>query len=444
MVEREDLPTSGEEDDDDPDRAAQAGDRRPAQCGQVDPGQHDARRGADDHRPRSRDHARFDQPRLGVGGPRRCGWSTPRACASAPRSRTSSSGCRSPTPAGRSIMPKSSCCCSTPPAASKSQDLRIADQVIEEGRALIIAVNKWDVAEHASSLFNGIKARARRGAGAAARRAAADRLGQDRQGHRHHAQGRVRPARGVEQARSRPASSTAGSSARSRPIRRPRPAASGSSCATSPRSNAARRPSSCSATAPTSCPKAIAAICSTRCAATSGSARCRCGSTSAARRNPFDTKKQPLSQILPFRAYCWPVEPCPSDRGHGNWTWTTRGRTSSTGRISRAAGPSSGPGFIRILGYFKEDGVKSIAQIEQAMREQNTAALVLPAHTLKGESRQLGAEPLAEIAELIESTARFCVETHRFPDELVPAGGRAAPAVQRDGRARSTRRPTRC
>ena len=79
-----------------------------------------------------------------------------------------------------------------------------------------------------------------------------------------------------------------------------------------------------------------------------------------------------------------------------------------------------GPGFIRILSYFKEDGVKSIAAIEQAMREQNTTALVIPAHTLKGESRQLGAEPLAKIAELIETTARFCVETHRFPDELVP------------------------
>src|SRR5437764_8905879 len=79
-----------------------------------------------------------------------------------------------------------------------------------------------------------------------------------------------------------------------------------------------------------------------------------------------------------------------------------------------------GPAFIRILSYFKEDGVKSIAQIEQAMREENTAALVLPAHTLKGESRQLGAEPVAKIAELIETTARFCVETHRFPDELVP------------------------
>jgi histidine phosphotransfer protein HptB len=79
-----------------------------------------------------------------------------------------------------------------------------------------------------------------------------------------------------------------------------------------------------------------------------------------------------------------------------------------------------GPSFIRILSYFKEDGVKSIAQIEQAMHEQNTTALVIPAHTLKGESRQLGAEPLAKIAELIETTARFCIESRRFPDELVP------------------------
>ena len=79
-----------------------------------------------------------------------------------------------------------------------------------------------------------------------------------------------------------------------------------------------------------------------------------------------------------------------------------------------------GPGFIRIISYFREDGAKSIAQIEQAMREQNTTALVLPAHTIKGESRQLGAEPLAKVAELIESTARLCVETHRFPDEIVP------------------------
>ena len=40
----------------------------------------------------------------------------------------------------------------------ESQDLRIADQVLEEGRALVIALNKWDVAENASALFNGVKA----------------------------------------------------------------------------------------------------------------------------------------------------------------------------------------------------------------------------------------------------------------------------------------------
>lgn len=40
----------------------------------------------------------------------------------------------------------------------EAQDLKIAAQIIEEGRALIIALNKWDVAEHASSLFNGVKA----------------------------------------------------------------------------------------------------------------------------------------------------------------------------------------------------------------------------------------------------------------------------------------------
>ena len=38
------------------------------------------------------------------------------------------------------------------------QDLKIASMVLEEGRALMIAINKWDVAEDASALFNGIRA----------------------------------------------------------------------------------------------------------------------------------------------------------------------------------------------------------------------------------------------------------------------------------------------
>ncbi|WP_271077008.1 ribosome biogenesis GTPase Der [Aurantiacibacter sp. MUD61] len=37
------------------------------------------------------------------------------------------------------------------------QDLKIASRVIEEGRALMVAINKWDVADDPSALFNGIR-----------------------------------------------------------------------------------------------------------------------------------------------------------------------------------------------------------------------------------------------------------------------------------------------
>jgi GTP-binding protein len=39
----------------------------------------------------------------------------------------------------------------------EAQDLRIADRVLQEGRALIIALNKWDVAENGSSLYQGVR-----------------------------------------------------------------------------------------------------------------------------------------------------------------------------------------------------------------------------------------------------------------------------------------------
>ena len=79
-----------------------------------------------------------------------------------------------------------------------------------------------------------------------------------------------------------------------------------------------------------------------------------------------------------------------------------------------------GGGFIRILGYFREDGVKSLGQIEAAMHEKNSVALVLPSHTLKGEARMFGAGKLADVAESIENVARSCIETRRFPDEIIP------------------------
>ncbi|OQW79374.1 MAG: histidine phosphotransferase [Proteobacteria bacterium ST_bin14] len=75
-----------------------------------------------------------------------------------------------------------------------------------------------------------------------------------------------------------------------------------------------------------------------------------------------------------------------------------------------------GAGFVRILGYFQEDGIKSVAAIEVAMRAGSAAALVLPAHTLKGEARQFGAEPLGVVAEKIETIARTCVEKRDAPD----------------------------
>ena len=40
----------------------------------------------------------------------------------------------------------------------EAQDLRIADRILQEGRGLIVALNKWDVAENPPSLFQGIRA----------------------------------------------------------------------------------------------------------------------------------------------------------------------------------------------------------------------------------------------------------------------------------------------
>ena len=86
-----------------------------------------------------------------------------------------------------------------------------------------------------------------------------------------------------------------------------------------------------------------------------------------------------------------------------------------------------GPGFIRILGYFREDGEKSVARIEDAMRRQDAAALVLPAHTLKSEARQFGADPLGDLAEEIEFAGRRAVESRLFPDHLLPTVARLRP-----------------
>lgn len=86
-----------------------------------------------------------------------------------------------------------------------------------------------------------------------------------------------------------------------------------------------------------------------------------------------------------------------------------------------------GANFVRILGYFREDGEKSVARIEQAMHCRDVAAIVLPAHTMKAEARQFGAEPLADLAEEIEMAGRRALESHLFPDDILPQVAKLRP-----------------
>lgn len=78
-----------------------------------------------------------------------------------------------------------------------------------------------------------------------------------------------------------------------------------------------------------------------------------------------------------------------------------------------------GPNFVRILGYFREDGTQSVSKIEEAMRSKDPAAMVLAAHKLKGEALQFGALQLTITAETIEMTARTCVEHHETPEDVL-------------------------
>lgn len=90
-----------------------------------------------------------------------------------------------------------------------------------------------------------------------------------------------------------------------------------------------------------------------------------------------------------------------------------------------------GANFIRILGYFREDGEKSVARIQDAMHARDAAAMILPAHTMKSEARQFGAIPLAMLAEEIEASARHGIEIRLFPDEILPQVAQLRPLYQR-------------
>ena len=114
----------------------------------------------------------------------------------------------------------------------EAQDLKIAAQVIEEGRALIIALNKWDVAENASSLFNGVKAALAEGLAQLATCRCSPSRRRPARASTPCSRSRSSCAR-HGRAGCRRESSTAGSRMRSTPTRRRLRKASGSSCATS-------------------------------------------------------------------------------------------------------------------------------------------------------------------------------------------------------------------
>ena len=86
----------------------------------------------------------------------------------------------------------------------------------------------------------------------------------------------------------------------------------------------------------------------------------------------------------------------------------------------RATRTQLGAAFVRILGYFREDGIKSVAAIEEAMRARDARGLVEPAQRLKDEALPFGAESLGALAEDIEMFARHCVETQDSPEEYLP------------------------
>lgn len=90
-----------------------------------------------------------------------------------------------------------------------------------------------------------------------------------------------------------------------------------------------------------------------------------------------------------------------------------------------------GANFVRILGYFREDAEKAVDAIAQAMQARDATALVLPAHKVKSEARQFGAEALGALCEEIEDAGRHAVETRIFPDYLLPQVAQLKPLYLR-------------
>src|SRR4051794_7182864 len=76
---------------------------------------------------------------------------------------------------------------------------------------------------------------------------------------------------------------------------------------------------------------------------------------------------------------------------------------------------------------FGADGEKGVERMGGASPRGAAAGLALPAHTMKSEARQFGAEPLGALAEEIEMRARQAVEMRTTPEDMVPQVARLRP-----------------
>ena len=78
-----------------------------------------------------------------------------------------------------------------------------------------------------------------------------------------------------------------------------------------------------------------------------------------------------------------------------------------------------GPDFARQLGFFREDGAKSLVAIEEAVRARSAIAMVRPAYSLGEDASEFGAVRLAALVARIEAAARGGVADGTFPLEAV-------------------------
>ena len=139
----------------------------------------------------------------------------------------------------------------------EKQDLTIADLIAREGRAIVFAVNKWDLVENKQGAISTIARKAGPAAAAGGGRGAGGDLGPDRRRAGPAGAGRHRRRQGLEQPRAhRGAQPFPGRRAAAPcPAGDPRPA--GAHPLHDPGQERGRPPSPCSATSSTPCPRPI-------------------------------------------------------------------------------------------------------------------------------------------------------------------------------------------